>query len=95
MTPAPEAVVHLGVVPSSSSTHTPLGGVTTENGDATTGTNSCERLLTTKEVSAIVRLSCSTLSRLRQRGEGPPCLWITPSSPRYRQSDISRWMDGI
>lgn len=33
MTPSPTAVIHLGVVPSSSSTQPPIGGVTTENGD--------------------------------------------------------------
>lgn len=52
-----------------------------------------DRLLTTREVSVIVNLSCSTLSRMRKRGDGPRCHWLTPNSPRYRRSDVDLWVE--
>lgn len=51
-----------------------------------------ERLLTSREVADILRVSPSTLSRWRDRGDGPP--WLDLGGlPRYALEDLRRWSD--
>lgn len=49
-------------------------------------------LLTSSEVAALLHVSTSTLTRWRQRGEGPPWLQLG-GLPRYSSSDVSSWLD--
>lgn len=50
-------------------------------------------LLTTAQVAEMLAVSSSTLCRMRQRGEGPPVVWVTPSTPRYRLADVECWLE--
>lgn len=57
-----------------------------------TTTTTLDRLLTSKEVAALLRVSQSTLCRWRETHEGPP--WVSLGSiPRYRAVDIARWTE--
>jgi predicted DNA-binding transcriptional regulator AlpA len=49
--------------------------------------------LTTREVSEWVRVSCATLSRWRRDGHGPRVTWLAPGVPRYKRSDVERWLE--
>jgi predicted site-specific integrase-resolvase len=50
-----------------------------------------EALLTSRDVSALLRVSVSTLCRWRDRGDGPP--WLNLAGvPRYRLDDVSAWL---
>lgn len=52
-----------------------------------------EPLLTPREVAAILRVTPSALCRWRAAGTGPRAVWLTPSTPRYRVSDVQRFID--
>lgn len=50
-------------------------------------------LLTTREVARQLRVDASTLSRWRALGHGPAVVWLSPTTPRYRQDDVLAWLD--
>lgn len=53
-----------------------------------------EPLLTSAEVAALLRVSPSTLSRWRDRGEGPA--WIDLGGmPRYALEDVAAFRDDL
>ncbi|WP_447924579.1 helix-turn-helix transcriptional regulator [Georgenia muralis] len=53
-----------------------------------------DRLLRTQEVAAWLAVSKSTLVRWRQSLEGPEVYWLADGVPRYRASDVERWLSG-
>jgi predicted DNA-binding transcriptional regulator AlpA len=53
-----------------------------------------DRLLRTQEVAARLAVSKSTLVRWRQSLEGPQVYWLADGVPRYRASDVERWLTG-
>ena len=53
-----------------------------------------DRLLRTQEVAAWLAVSRSTLVRWRQSLEGPEVYWLADGVPRYRVSDVERWLSG-
>jgi predicted DNA-binding transcriptional regulator AlpA len=53
-----------------------------------------ERLLRTEEVARWLAVSKSTLVRWRQSFEGPDVYWLADGVPRYRTSDVERWLSG-
>lgn len=53
-----------------------------------------DRLLRTQEVAAWLAVSKSTLVRWRQSFEGPDVYWLAEGVPRYRASDVERWLAG-
>lgn len=55
-------------------------------------TPTLDRLLTSKEVAALLQVSASTLCRWREHHDGPP--WINLGGiPRYRTHDLERWTE--
>lgn len=56
--------------------------------------DSGERLLRTQEVAAWLAVSKSTLVRWRQSLDGPQVFWLADGVPRYRVSDVERWLAG-
>ena len=56
--------------------------------------DTAERLLRTQEVAAWLAVSKSTLVRWRQSLEGPDVYWLADGVPRYRASDVERWLTG-
>jgi hypothetical protein len=58
--------------------------------DATLNTarelNCCDRLLTTKEVADLLRVSTSWLAKARMRGDGPPFVVVGRRSIRYTEA---------
>ena len=53
-----------------------------------------ERLLRTEEVARWLAVSKSTLVRWCQSFEGPDVYWLADGVPRYRASDVERWLTG-
>jgi len=53
-----------------------------------------DRLLRTQEVARWLAVSKSTLVRWRQSLEGPQVYWLADGVPRYRASDVERWLTG-
>ncbi len=53
-----------------------------------------DRLLRTQEVASWLAVSKSTLVRWRQSLEGPHVYWLADGVPRYRASDVERWLAG-
>lgn len=51
-----------------------------------------DKLLTAKEMQAILRVSKAQLFRLRSAGKLPAPLYIG-RNPRWRETDISAWID--
>jgi predicted DNA-binding transcriptional regulator AlpA len=49
-------------------------------------------LLTTAEVSALLKVNRSTLSRWRSAGAGPRVTWLTANIPRYQRDDVIEWI---
>src|SRR5215217_8255705 len=49
-------------------------------------------LLTTAEVSALLKVNRSTLSRWRSAGAGPRVTWLTANIPRYKRDDVIEWL---
>lgn len=49
-------------------------------------------LLTSREVAHLLRVDSSTLSRWRSLGQGPAVVWLSPTTPRYRQTDVLAWL---
>lgn len=56
------------------------------------GVDVADRLLRTQEVAAWLAVSKSTLVRWRQSLEGPEVYWLADGVPRYRASDVERWL---
>ncbi|WP_432558508.1 helix-turn-helix transcriptional regulator [Granulicoccus sp. GXG6511] len=54
-----------------------------------------DELLTSDEVAGWLRVSRSTLCRWRQEGKGPRVVWLTPSCPRYRRTDVVAWLERV
>lgn len=52
-----------------------------------------EKLLTSEEVAEWMQVAPSTLCRWRQTGNGPRVIWLSPSIPRYRVSDVLAWVE--
>lgn len=51
------------------------------------------KLLTSEEVAEWMQVAPSTLCRWRQTGHGPRVIWLSPSTPRYRPSDVLAWVE--
>lgn len=56
--------------------------------------DTADRLLRTQEVARWLAVSKSTLVRWRQSLEGPDVYWLADGVPRYRASDVERWLTG-
>jgi len=56
--------------------------------------DTADRLLRTHEVARWLAVSKSTLVRWRQSLEGPQVYWLADGVPRYRASDVERWLTG-
>lgn len=50
------------------------------------------KLLTTREVSALIGVPAGTLQNLRWRGEGPKYVKVSRRSVRYRDTDLEQWI---
>ena len=48
--------------------------------------------LTTAELAKVTKVDPSTLSRWRQRGEGPRVTWLSSTCPRYLWADVAAWL---
>mgnify|MGYP001815447461 FL=1 len=53
-----------------------------------------DRFLRTQEVATWLAVSKSTLVRWRQSLHGPDVYWLADGVPRYRASDVERWLTG-
>lgn len=51
-----------------------------------------EQYLTTNEVAQWIRVSASTLCRWRQDGRGPQATWLSETCPRYKRSEVEKWL---
>jgi predicted DNA-binding transcriptional regulator AlpA len=51
-----------------------------------------EPLLTEPEAAKLLRVSTSTLKRWRLEGSGPPVEGYAGRSPRYRRSELLKWL---
>ncbi len=51
-----------------------------------------DQLLRTEEVAKWLAVSKSTLVRWRQSNQGPAVHWLADGVPRYRVSDVERWL---
>jgi hypothetical protein len=51
-------------------------------------------LLTPKEAARILKISGSSLAKMRMRGDGPPYIWLSPRSIRYVLAALIQWMKG-
>ena len=56
--------------------------------------DTADRLLRTQEVARWLAVSKSTLVRWRQSFDGPDVYWLAEGVPRYRASDVERWLAG-
>ena len=50
------------------------------------------RILSTKQLSQLINLSESTLWRMRQRGQLPQPIRVSPGRVGWRESDIVAWL---
>jgi predicted DNA-binding transcriptional regulator AlpA len=60
----------------------------------TRAADTADRLLRTQEVATWLAVSKSTLVRWRQSLQGPDVYWLADGVPRYRASDVERWLTG-
>jgi predicted DNA-binding transcriptional regulator AlpA len=51
-------------------------------------------LMTSKEVSALLRVHPATLSKWRERGHGPKFVMISAHSPRYVRAEVEALLNG-
>lgn len=59
---------------------------------ATTTTDvSSSRLLRPDDVATILGVSIDTVKRWRIEGEGPPAIYLTPRTVRYRREAVEAW----
>lgn len=61
--------------------------------DSHSAANDAAVLLTRAQAAARLSLSVKTLHNLASAGDGPPFLYITPRSPRYRVADLDAWIE--
>jgi excisionase family DNA binding protein len=54
-------------------------------------TNDSDALLTEAELAQYLKLSLSTVRRMRYAGTGPAVVWLG-ARPRYRKSDVDAWL---
>jgi excisionase family DNA binding protein len=54
-------------------------------------TDDSDALLTEAELAEYLKLSLSTVRRMRYGGTGPAVVWLG-ARPRYRKSDVDAWM---
>lgn len=54
-----------------------------------------DRLLRLREVTALVGLGSSTIYRKLAAGEFPQPVRLGPSSVRWRESEVQRWIDSL
>lgn len=52
-----------------------------------------KELLKPEEVAGILKISRNLLSKLRDRGAGPPAVVISPRVIRYRRVDVEEWVE--
>ena len=52
-----------------------------------------DSLLTSRDVSELLSVSPATLSRWRDRGDGPRWLELSAGIPRYRPEDVTIWLE--
>jgi len=52
-----------------------------------------KELLKPDEVAGILKISRNLLSKLRDRGEGPPAVVISARVIRYRRVDVEEWVE--
>jgi excisionase family DNA binding protein len=48
-------------------------------------------LLTERELADCLKVSLTTVRRLRRTGKGPPVVWVG-RQPRYRKQDVDAWI---
>lgn len=51
-------------------------------------------LMTRREVAGLLRVSQACLCRWARAGDGPRCLWLSPTVPRYRREDVLAFLEG-
>ena len=51
-------------------------------------------LMTTEEVSELLRVDPSTLCRWRTLGVGPRVTWLSSRIPRYQRAHVMDWLQG-
>jgi len=54
-----------------------------------------DELLTTEEVAAWLKVAPSTVCRWRLAGKGPRVVWLAPTLPRYRRTDLTTWLEEV
>lgn len=52
-----------------------------------------EQLLTPADVAKQLGISEITLKRMRLDGEGPPAIFLSVRTIRYRQAEVTKWLD--
>jgi hypothetical protein len=52
-----------------------------------------DTLLTPSEVANMFNISEMTLKRLRLAGQGPPAVFLSARTIRYRPQAVAKWMD--
>lgn len=52
------------------------------------------RLLTIREVAAQLQVSLSTLRGWRKQGKGPPVVQLGPSTFRYTEEEVQKFING-
>jgi hypothetical protein len=57
------------------------------------GAGAGDDLLTTDEVAEWFTVSTGWLKLIRERGYGPPMVFIAPKILRYRRSDVIKWLE--
>ena len=54
-------------------------------------TDESDAILTEAELAQYLKLSLSTVRRMRYAGTGPAVVWLG-ARPRYRKSDVDAWL---
>lgn len=54
-----------------------------------------EHLLLPAEAAAILRTSTGALAQRRYKGQGPPYVQVSSNRVRYRESDLTSWIDSL
>lgn len=61
--------------------------------DLEPGLVSVHGLMTSAEVAALLGVSQATLCRWRERGIGPPAVWLSARMTRYVWHDVEHWIE--
>ena len=54
-----------------------------------------DELLTTEEVATWLKVAPSTVCRWRMAGKGPRVVWLAPTLPHYRRTDLTSWLEEV